>query len=162
MTLHVKNTIAIVTTQLVYALPKLATAFVIVYIAAWFVASAAMNQGGPALTWLPSVAGLISLLAYAAKQSMDSYLHSKDTQLELTKTNITCTISGFSTRTFSVPLNQVSSIHVEQGFIDRFFNVSRVVIVQIASTAAVYGFDYSDAVAFSKQFSSQQVKRKQP
>lgn len=160
MKLTVKKTTAIIFTELINAVSKLASIFAIVYIAGWFVAAVAANQGVRVEAWLPGVLATVALVVYAAKHIIDAYLHAQGTQLELSDTNITCTISGFSTRSFSIPLSQISSIHVQQGFVDRFFNISQVVVVQIASTSVVYGFDYHEAVAFSNAFSRKQERKK--
>lgn len=159
MKLKVEKPIAILCRELFYSLPRLATIGVAVYLGSIIFASVSASYGQTLSPWLPVLLAIFSVMVYFGKIAIDAYLHAQRTEIELTDKSINCVISGFTSRTFSIPLNQVSSVLVQQGFIDRFFNVSQIVVVQIASTALVYGFDYDQAVAFSRKFSSQQQKK---
>jgi uncharacterized membrane protein YdbT with pleckstrin-like domain len=158
MQIKINKKNAIIINGLIAALPKLATVFVIVFMAGVFVLSSAV-MGDVSAPWLPFALATIVFFVYLSKNLLESSLHAKETNLVLGDKSISCTISGLNTRSFSIPLNQISSIHVQQGFIDRIFGICRVVIVQIASTAVVYGFDYSDAVKLSERFANRQADK---
>lgn len=158
MKIKVKNIWAILANELVSLLPKLATAFMVIYVGAILIYSVAREYGVPVITWLPSVLAILAVVLLLAKRVLEIKLLVQGTFLELRDKSIFCTISGFNNRSFSIPLNQVSSIHIQQSFIDKLFGICRVVIVQIASTSVVYGFDYDEGLKFSDQFTLKRVK----
>lgn len=159
MKIQVKNAKAVLINDLINLLPRLATVFVVVYIGTILVYGIARDYGVPVFSWLPSVLAILCVVLLAIKHALEARILAKGTNLELKEKTISCTIAGFSTRSFSIPLNQISSVHIQQSFTDRFFKISRVVIVQIASTAVIYGFDYDDAVKFSEKFANRRGEK---
>jgi len=159
MKIEIKNARAVLINDLITLLPRLATVFVVVYIGTILIYGVISNYGVPVFPWLPSVLAIFFVLLLTIKRALEAQMQAKGTFLELKDKSISCTISGLSTRSFSIPLNQISSVHIQQNFTDKIFNICRVVIVQIASTAVVYGFNYTDAVKFSEQFAHRRAEK---
>lgn len=159
MKIEAKNFKAVLANDMITLMPRLATVFVATYIGMIFIFGIMNNYGIQSISWLPSILAISFVILLFIKHALDAYLVAKGTFLELKEKSISCTISGLSTRSFSIPLNQISSIHIQQSFVDKFFNICRVVIVQIASTAVVYGFNYTDAIKFSENFTNKRAEK---
>ncbi len=159
MKIQVKDKLAVVFTSLLYAAPRSAMYFAGGYLGAALLLPMIAQQPFEELTLWVGLISFAVLLVVVAKQVINSLLHAKNTTVELTASSIDCEISGFTTESFSIPLDQISNVRVSQAFMDKFFGVSSVVVSQIAGTFAVYGFDYEDAKKFAKEYSAKQQAR---
>ncbi len=157
MKIEVKNTVAVVANNAFYSITKGAVYFTIMFLAASIVIPLVLQQELSEVSWLVLLLSFAVVTLFAVRLVIDSLLHVKDTSVELTEKTVNCEISGFNSTSVSIPLNQISSMHVQQAFLDKLFGVSSIVISQIAGAISVYGFDYEEAKNFSNAFSEKQI-----
>jgi hypothetical protein len=164
MKITVKKTLPIIVNNFIYSLTKAAVYFTIIFLGSSIILPLILQRDTGEVAWLILLLSTGFMVLFAIRQVIDAKLHAKNTSVELTAKTINCEVSGFNSSSFSIPLNQISSVHVHQAFVDKIFDVSSVVISQIAGTVVVYGFNVSEAKAFSKAFSERQseVYRRQP
>lgn len=103
--------------------------------------------------------GIFVLIAYWLSKVIDANLQVKGSYMELTSSQISGMSAGFSSNSFTVPIQKIATMYIHQDFIDKLFGVSAIVFTQMNSSVSVYGFEHSDAQAFVKKFSDLQGKK---
>jgi len=96
---------------------------------------------------------LIGPLVYLAIQTVDLYLLSKSTYVELDDDKISVYASGFKTVNVTFKLSDVQAVNVTQVFMDKIFGLSMLHIRQISGLTQAYGFNIEDARKVASRFS---------
>ena len=98
------------------------------------------------------VSTLITVVYWVSK-ILDAHLMAKGSFLELKGSQLSGESTGFSSNSFTVPIQKIATLYIHQDFLDKLFGICAVVFTQMNSTVSVYGFNHSDAQKFVQKFS---------
>lgn len=159
MKIVVKKTLPIVVSQIVLSIQRAAVILVVSVFGSALLLAALQLVSTQMVQAVAFGIGIAIVLLYWVSKVIDARLQVQHSYLELTNSQVSGMSAGFSSNSFTVPIQKIATMYIHQDFIDKLFGVSAIVFTQMNSSVSVYGFEYSEAQAFVKKFSDLQSKK---
>ena len=159
MKITVKKVLPLIVSHLFQSLQKAAMVFVVAVIGFSFLLASAEFVAPDMVQFLALLLSILATVAYWFSRVFDAVLQAKGSYIELTKTQLSGESTGFTSNSFTVPIQKIATMYVHKDFVDKLFGISAIVFTQMNSSVSVYGFEHGDAQKFVKKFAELQDKR---
>jgi hypothetical protein len=158
MKISVSRSLPVFVSKCVESIQKSAVMFVVAVLGLAFVIAGSTQLEGATIQSISFGIGGVLVLAYWISLYIDAYLHAKDTYIEIADGQVAGKKSGFTTSRFTASVKKISTMYVQQSFVDKLFGVSAIVFTQQNSLVSVYGLEEKDAQDFARYFAKIQEK----
>lgn len=93
---------------------------------------------------------------YIAYLVLDTKMYAQNACVELKENSVDLSTKNLlNQQHVSLPISQINDIHIKQGFFDKLFGLSVLLVTQEnGETKGLWGFDYSDLKQLVSEFSS--------
>jgi hypothetical protein len=156
MKIQVQRSVPIIVSVLFNSIQRAAFVFVVAIIGVSILLTTALQLAIGQVQPLAMGSSILAVIAFLSSKVIDAVLQAKGTELELTKQQLSGTVTGFSSSTFSIPIDKIATMHVHQTFTDKLFGICSIVCTQMNTSVSLYGFEVSEAQRLVRRFTEYQ------
>ena len=159
MKITVKKVFPLIVSHMFQSLQKAAMVFVVAVIGFSFLLASAQSVAPEMVQVWALLLSMGATVVFWLSKVFDAVLQAKGSYMELNTTQLSGESTGFTSNSFTVPIQKIATMYVHQDFVDKLFGISAIVFTQMNSSVSVYGFEHADAQAFVKKFATLQSKK---